>query len=112
MGLFITGILFGQLWHYLGDKNSIVNRYLEVHNARFINQDDSKQTYYVFYNDFQPLSNFVASNDSFFDTQSTDFKKLATVSIDNSSLPDSLNLLRKQPFIRFIFPGTFPFICH
>ena len=111
-GLFIGGFLFGQFWRYLGDNDAIINRYLEVHNARFISEDNSSQVYYVFYNNFESFSDFIKTDKNYLALEAASMKNLATVTINNSSLPDSLNSLRQQDFIRFIFPGTFPFICH
>ena len=111
-GLFIGGFLFGQLWIYLGDNDAIINRYLEVHNTRFISDDDSMQIYFVFYNDIEPLTDFINKNSNFIELKPTSMSNLATLSINNSSLPDSLNEFRDQQFVRFVFPGTFPFICH
>ncbi len=111
-GLFISGYLFGHTWHYLGDRTNIINRYLEAHNSRFINEQDSNQIYYVFYKDLAALNEFTESHSGFNESQTTSIDQLATVNIEKSSLPDSLNLLRKQDFIRFVFPGTFPFVCH
>jgi len=110
--LFLGGYLAGQFWHYLGDKNNFINSYLEVHNSRFINTADSNQIYYVFYKDFSALNRYIDSRTDFNETQLTSIKQVATVNIDKSSLPNSLNSLREQDFIRFVFPGTFPFICH
>lgn len=111
-GLFIGGFLFGQLWIYLGDNDAIINRYLEVHNTRFISDDASRQTYFVFYSDIEPLTDFVNNDSNLIGLKPSGMNNLATLSIDKSSLPGSLNELRNQEFIRFIFPGTFPFICH
>ena len=110
--LFIGGFLFGQFWRYLGNNDAIINRYLEVHNSRFISEDDSSQKYYVFYNNFEPLSQFIKTDSNFTELKPASMNNLATITINNSSLPDSLDTLRNQEFIRFIFPGTFPFICH
>ena len=110
--LFVIGYLAGQFWHYLGDKNNIVNRYLEVHNSRFISNEGTNQIYYVFYKDFAGLTEFANSRTDFKEIQSTSIDQVVTVAIEKSSLPDSLNILREQEFIRFVFPGTFPFICH
>ena len=112
IGLFTGGYLFGQFWAYLGDNSAIINRYLEVHNTRFINEDNSSQKYFVFYNDFETLSEFINSDSNYRTLKPASMKNLATVTLSNSSLPDSLNKLRNQEFIGFIFPGTFPFICH
>ncbi len=111
-GLFICGLLAGDFWHYLGDKNNIVNRYLEAHNSRFIGDADANQIYYVFYNDFEALNQFTDSHTDFNQTQASSLDRVATVSIDKESLPYSLNTLREQEFVRFVFPGTFPFVCH
>ena len=112
ISMFVGGYLAGQFWHYLGDKNNIINSYLEAHNSRFISNEGTSQIYYVFYNNLTELTEFVDSRTDFKETQSTSIDQVVTVEIDKSSLPDSLNLLRKQEFIRFVFPGTFPFICH
>ncbi len=111
-GLFICGWLMGNFWHYLGDKNNIVNRYLEVHNSRFIGDADTSQIYYVFYKDFAALNEFTSANTDFSETQRSSLDRVATVAINKTTLPNSLDALREQEFVRFVFPGTFPFICH
>ena len=111
-GLFIGGFLFGQLWRFLGDNDAIINRYLEAHNARFINEDNAIQDYFVFYNDMVQLANYIDNDGNLIELKSASTTGLASVTIATSSLPDSLNALREQPFISFVFPGTFPFICH
>ena len=111
-GLFIGGFLSGQLWRYLGDNDAIINRYLEVHNTRFISEDSASQVYFVFYNNLDTLTDFVSSDDQILEVKPASMRNLATVTINDSSLPGALDRLRDQPFIRFVFPGTFPFICH
>jgi hypothetical protein len=111
-GLFIGGFLFGHLWRYLGDNDAIINRYLEAHNARFINGNDASLDYFVFYNDMVQLENYIDSDTDLIELKPARMSSLASVTISSSSLPGSLNALREQPFISFVFPGTFPFICH
>ena len=111
-GLFISGFLFGQFWRYLGDNDAIINRYLEAHNARFISENELNQKYFVFYNDIVTFTDYVNKDDRYIGLKPAGMSNLATIEILNSSLPTSLNDLRGQAFIRFIFPGTFPFICH
>ena len=83
-GLFIGGFLFGQLWHYLGENDAIINRYLEVHNNRFITENNSNKIYYVFYNDIEPLTDHINKDSNFIELKPASMNNLATVTINNA----------------------------